>query len=125
MNKKENDFLKEMDKDITKILRNMLEKEDCKLFVETKNGKSRAGIQGSDIPLLLNAVGLVQQLLDQTGFDKDFFDWLYSKTTTKEYGRREWKWWVIYTCYYKTLKQKDNFLNIFKPNTKWTNSKEK
>lgn len=91
MNKKEEDFLKEMDKDITRILHKMIENEDCKLFVETKNGKTTAGIHGNDIPLILNAVGLVQRLLDQTGFDKDFFDWLYSKTTTKEYGRREWK----------------------------------
>jgi len=91
MNKKEKEIFKEMDKDITKLLRNMVENEDCKLFVETKNGKTRAGIHGNDIPLLINAVGLVQRLLDQTGFDKDFFDWLYSKTTTRECRIREWK----------------------------------
>lgn len=76
------DFMERMMKDAIK--------EDCELFVKTKNGKTEMGIYGHDLPLILNAIGMVQRLLDQTKCTKEIFDYMYNKTQTKEYGKREW-----------------------------------
>ena len=78
-----------MSKDFKKICEKAI-KEDCKIFVETKDGETKCGMSGNDLTILLNMVGLLQQVLKASGCPKEYFDDLYDRTKTIAYRKEEW-----------------------------------